>query len=1109
MPQQPIYLDENGNPIKPTGPVYLDENGNPIPAPAGAAPGWTVGGIATKTAKQILSPIPALERGAASLADKIDVTPRPSAPIGEFELPSSGSDVLELLKGLVTGPFTQTAEAAAAVPGYLEAQVVGPSRELLRGNFREAAEQSHAAARGMGAGVVEGLGRMSPLEILGTLFGGRRLAKGPRKRVPKVDTPETPPGQPPPPRLSTSKTTPATPSDMYGGVLSKEMDRILREIIDEEGATKHVELPPSEPPPFPKTGSRGPQVPPSAPGGARPGGPAGPVPPDRPAIPSPGGNLRHAEESVEESVKNARQAQARAMEEASDAAEREALAKRARSNNPEAVAAASQATNDLRSEIRKLEAEEAAARRQQDIKVLNEESDRILAEIKRKAGRKVKKDLGQPPAAPVTGPKGGRAIIDSEGNPVVSPVTGEVLEATPARVEPRPTGRPAATSSTVAPAAPVKKFDAQGRPVAAATATSAPGPRPGWQDRMNKLSERQEALAREMEADRPRTEPQPIPPEAIAQAEKEVLEAASGPTGRAAKDVAEGRVVPGAAGTAAPAVSETRYGELLNKLGGTAREAAPVAPTDVSVSPRGGGYRGFKRSIAEERKRIAESRRAVRDVSVTPRSLADFAKEYKIGPPPTGVPPDLWARINLVEREAVRLYAEHKVVDPRLIDEMRRFWGAQATAERLRVIDMTPERVRDMTPGLSRSPLVKAMADNEARYRHLLDDPRGFIRTEALVAGSGAAAGGLVGMAVGGENIEDRAATAISMALIGGAGAWGGTRALVKAIRNRKPILDAVETADTTNLLFGPAIVKTSLGAFMGVVSGIWQRMREGRWAEAKRGIQFMGREGPKLYLKTLFGPTANLKRSMTPYVQNAAHRAGFIPKKGGKFSKGVEWVAAQGLRPFIASDRAGSAALRRMGFSDAEASRLLLIGEPTTWQGQALLSIINSTFAGRMLSKFPRVRIGGVERAFEFTPGAHRLNTRVTSRGQLTGIGQRWSRGFIPQEGLSKRARRARAEFGAGVLLGGTAYGYFADPSLAASGMVASAAGPAFVPAVMGIAGGKALRNNDPSLAATRMLEALVAQVPQFSEADVRRIGQRFDLGRPMRRFLGVDEEE
>lgn len=199
-------------------------------------------------------------------------------------------------------------------------------------------------------------------------------------------------------------------------------------------------------------------------------------------------------------------------------------------------------------------------------------------------------------------------------------------------------------------------------------------------------------------------------------------------------------------------------------------------------------------------------------------------------------------------------------------------------------------------------------------------------------------------------------------------------------------------------------------------------------------------------------------------------------------------------LAPFRAADSVAIEALKRGGYAADEAANLTLTGRPTSQCGENLLSLIRSHFATRFLFKFPAVRIQALERGIEFSP------LRRISRLQ-----PRTVRGVRP---LSPRAAAAREAIGIGAFGAGTVAGAALDPSAGTSATLTAAAGPAALPAGMGLATGKALRRSGDLYAnlARELAEQLEFSAPTIREGDIRRIltGKRFKPLGSMRRFVG-----
>ncbi len=480
------------------------------------------------------------------------------------------------------------------------------------------------------------------------------------------------------------------------------------------------------------------------------------------------------------------------------------------------------------------------------------------------------------------------------------------------------------------------------------------------------------------------------------------------------------------------------------------------------------------------------------DLRTEAEGLRKAAADTGDSVPPTGVDADLHARMVAVEYEAKALIHERGIYDPRLINELRQYHGATKTAQRLGISKAKVEELGDVAgnPG-RRRPITTVLSEMDARFKFMMDDPRGFLRAEAMIAAGGAAAGGAVGAVLGGEDAKDVWAGALSGAIIGGFAGFAGARNIpkMKGRFTKAKALAQWEATDSANLLAGPAVLKSTIGSFQGVSAGWYQRLREGKFADARRGMHYVFKESHKDFWNIMTGPEKNLTR-IGAYTNDVAAKLGQRAPATNRFTRFV-------LRPFIAGDRVGTIALKRMGFSEAEAQRLMLVGEPTTWQGQAAMGVINSHFVFRMLAKFPRVRIGGLERGVEFTPGLHKLvDVRHTKASMSKStVGRKFSGMFDEQEGLSAKARQARAEFGGMMIAGGFAYGYLADPDLMKMGIAASVAGPANLPALAAMNLGKALRHTDIPGALSAAALSVAGTVPQISEADVRpgRITRRF----------------
>lgn len=304
--------------------------------------------------------------------------------------------------------------------------------------------------------------------------------------------------------------------------------------------------------------------------------------------------------------------------------------------------------------------------------------------------------------------------------------------------------------------------------------------------------------------------------------------------------------------------------------------------------------------------------------------------------------------------------------------------------------------------------------------------------------------------------------------------------------------LQSAEALDTANMLAGPAAVKASLGSVGASAIGIVQRILEGNYPAARAGLRYAWKQAPTVWWRALTAPTASITGPYTARIVQGTGTNG-LPQR----------ILANVTRPFAAADQAGAGILKAAGFSQAEAERLMLMGEPTSWQGQAILNIINDNMAYRLLAKFPRVRIAQFERGMEYLPGVpYRKSPRSLKADAKVGRVE-----FRQQEGLSRSAWNARKKIGATIMLAGSAYGYWREPSLAEMGLVSSVAGPAALPASISMAAGKAIKAGQDPI--TEALVTAVSSTPQISEADVRRWQDRAVPLRSLRRAVGSLTED
>jgi len=1027
------------------------------------------GEFVRRMGRQLISPVEPIKKLGQRAATAIEGVDR--APVERAPLVQMLSDAVSSMR---ESPMTGIAELTG-IPG------------LFRG-VRDAApafaEQPLAAARGFGAGVVEEISSLSPIEALLLRVGGRKLkgGKGSAGTTPSGRGP-TPPADIPPPvpaaeladvakQVSTAlRENLAAPRDLGPSLVRRAegakasaprttspgmrprlstikaptveeaITAALEEIRKPESPTR-VSLSPAEPPPMPRTGSRGTPIPPGS------------------NVAEPGGVLGLGEDSAaaaRRSMTRAGQLREQRAREIDRLAMQAVKAAEARSRDLLQQAAGKTGTKGAEAKLPLPKPGETTTLG--GVAVAGDEGAAAFRAGKAAEAQAVPglRKLPVMPKAKVSS----RAELDLRRTSLLAKIkkleTGDsgldkklvrfnylanLEKPTPAQFIEMGKLEKGILGSAKLPGTIKKRWEgfnkaAAGRASVDAVEEIRTAPARASDPNNIGVTARSEALAAKIQP--PESVPPPVapPPEVAVQAQKEIV----AQIGRA-------------------------------KAAGTGKRSAIIAESEKGAA----ALEDLEKMLGREIQPPAGARGTI---PAEPSGAGSF------GPPPRGVEPDAWARINIVEDEARRL-VERGVRDPRLIDEMRRFWGSKGAADRLGIPKAEIEKISG--PPHKQRPTVQVMEELDARYRYLLDDPRGFFRTEALVVGSGAMAGGLLGATIEGEDAVDRFSYALSGAIIGGTAGWAGVKGVQAAVRAakgpRSVAGEAVEVLDTANLLAGPAMIKASFGSMGGTAAGIWQRLREGRTADARRGLQFLKKEAPTMWWKTLTGPAERLG-PVSKFGADVAEMAGIksLPQK----------ILINVLRPFIAADRTGGEVLKRMGFSKAEAERMMLMGEPTSWQGQTMLRLINSNMTFRMLAKFPRVRIGALERGIEFMPGA---SSRISTRHAKSPLGR-----FAPQEGLSKAALKARAEFGGAALVGGTVYGYWRDPSLAEASVASSAAGPAALPAAAGIAAGKGLRRGG-----TGLLEALASaasSVPQIGEADIRMLPQRVVPLRSLRRAL------
>lgn len=541
------------------------------------------------------------------------------------------------------------------------------------------------------------------------------------------------------------------------------------------------------------------------------------------------------------------------------------------------------------------------------------------------------------------------------------------------------------------------------------------------------------------------------------------------------------------AGVATKKVESTvaRSEEVAKKIALPAKEPPPVKAKDIDAAvdsilagepPPPTTYTS-KRTGKETPKKFAVQK---------PGTLVKGVRSEDIGPAPRGVDERSWRAVNASAIEAGRLYKTRGILDARLIETARRMWGSEEASRRMGI---PVDKVRDLGGPAKRKPMEAVLREIESeaqkRFDYLTKDDQGFMRTEALAVAGGAMVGGLYGAAsVDGDDITNVAASTVANALFGmmvGSGMAKGF-ATPKGTRASKASR-AIEEADTANLLAGPAAIKASLGSIGAVVSGFIEQLAMGNRKAAYRGLKALVHEGPGIYLNTLKN---GLPKSQ---MQNGVLTSNVLKQSGTLSTKVLDVV----LRPFNAADQVGKTALKRMGFSEEESLRMMLNGDPTSQFGHASLKLVNSLFLTRMLMKFPRVRIGAIERGIEYTPW---VNKRINTR-------QGHGAPAIP-----KRQLTAKGYVGGAAMATGLAYGYYADPTLAEAGIVSAAAGPASLPFAAMTAAGKALRHGGgPVDALEKVALEVVDSTPRITDTNIRALRDRVTPGRPLKRSLGIED--
>ncbi len=497
---------------------------------------------------------------------------------------------------------------------------------------------------------------------------------------------------------------------------------------------------------------------------------------------------------------------------------------------------------------------------------------------------------------------------------------------------------------------------------------------------------------------------------------------------------------------------------------------------------------------------------------------------------PPGTSSRQWRAIQATAAEARRLYKEHDILEPRMLEVLQQFYGADTASELItgkRNKDIA-NTIREVTGRKGDTPMQQIEREIDARLNHLKNDPKGFMRVEALLGATGAGAGALYGATIDGETPIERLSYVLSSAAIGGLVGMAAGGKLDKGNRHKpSKLMDKakrhIEAADTANLLLGPATFKASFGAFGAIASGIAERLASGRRKEAIAMINYLGREGVGTYASMAMGPASgaiigglagSTNDEAVPGMIAGAAVGGGARLAMGKGKAGPMTTRAQAqlgsmsmphqpvggvtgkvldevLRPFKAADHVGITALRRGGFSIEEATRLLGNGAPTSKLGETVLQAINGKWALRMLAKFPKVRINMFERGIEYTPGLQKWDTR-SAHGA---------------EPLSVKARSAKMKVGATAIALGGGYGYFFEPGMKEQAVASTIFGPAYLPGAVAMAAGKGLKQKGFGEAAKAIGSEIVGSVPQVNEMSIRTLPSRFQ---PLRALLrGVEPDK
>lgn len=315
----------------------------------------------------------------------------------------------------------------------------------------------------------------------------------------------------------------------------------------------------------------------------------------------------------------------------------------------------------------------------------------------------------------------------------------------------------------------------------------------------------------------------------------------------------------------------------------------------------------------------------------------------------------------------------------------------------------------------------------------------------------GATVGGVTGGAIAageqhpGEDPYERIGRMIVGAGIGaGTGALTGGVLATPIVRRgeqavKRSVGEKLTSLQITSMLGDVgSIGRSVVGSSMGMFSLAGRRILEGRPELASKGLrEAFSPQGLKRFFDAIEDPN----------IGQATKEAG---KEAGQFHHELaRWEVP--TRIINANDVWARGASKAMGFSDEEAQAAQLIGRPLTKAGQKFSETIEALpfGTGTVVAPFQRVAIRGIERTFE--PFMSQL---PTSRRALTGA----------ENITAARAGEAAEEPVAEHL-----------PGFERSAGVL--AGPAFVPALMGMAGGRTFRETESPTAALRDVGLTLAE--------------------------------